>query len=92
MSVHILKCWPGGFGAILDGTKKFEYRRDDRGFLLGDILLLKEWNHSACRDTGRYTGRRVEVRVTHLLRGMHGVPEGFVVMSIEPVVPEAARR
>jgi len=40
---HILKCWPGPFAAVLDGSKRFEYRVDDRGYRVGDILHLREY-------------------------------------------------
>lgn len=100
MSVHRLKCWPESFAAVLDGTKSFEWRRDDRGFDVGDELLLAEFDPGAPIPAytqfdpraqappasglvGRYTGRSVTVCVTHILRApKHGVPEGFVVMSI----------
>ena len=80
--VHDLKCWPAFFQAILDGRKKAEVRRDDRGYLTGDTLLLREWDPVAKRATGRV----YEVRVTHLADlGTIGVAGGFVCMSFIPV-------
>lgn len=32
MAEHTLKCWPNSYDAIADGRKRFEWRRDDRGF------------------------------------------------------------
>lgn len=79
---HELKCWPPYFAAILSGEKRFEVRRDDRGFRAGDTLHLREY----VAADGSYTGRTVDVEVTYLLGGSFtGLERGFVVMSIAPV-------
>src|SRR4051794_31263836 len=80
MTTHELKSWPGQFQAMWTGLKRAEYRRDDRGYCVGDLLELREW------DPGPrwYTGFRLTARVTHLVRGPElDVPEGYVVLSIE---------
>jgi len=41
--VHMLKTWPTGFDAIHSGAKTHEWRRQDRGFRNGDILVLQEF-------------------------------------------------
>jgi hypothetical protein len=83
MRTHRLKTWPGPFQAVLDGRKRFEVRRDDRGFSVGDELLLCEWEPDGIA-TGYYSGKRVMVRVTYLLEGERwGIERGFVVMGIE---------
>ncbi len=43
MRVHALKCWPESFAAILAGTKRYEVRKDDRGYMVGDTLRLREY-------------------------------------------------
>jgi hypothetical protein len=78
---HELKCWPGAFDAIVDGRKRFEWRRDDRGFEVGDELLLKRWDPHKRYYTDPYPS--ILVRVTYILRGAFDVPHGFCVMSIE---------
>jgi hypothetical protein len=45
--LHELKCWPEFFQAILDDRMRFNLRRDDRDFRVGDRLLLKEWDPAA---------------------------------------------
>lgn len=78
MNIHHLKCHPAPFCAIVRGEKHHEWRRDDRGFEVGDILNLQEFAISI------YTGDTCEVKVTHITRGPDfEIPEGFVVMSIE---------
>jgi hypothetical protein len=83
MRTHRLKTWPGPFQAVLDGRKRFEVRKDDRGFDVGDELFLREWEPDGT-FTGYYTDRSVLVRVTYLLEGERwGIERGFVVMGIE---------
>lgn len=41
--VHLLKCWPEGFRAIKSAAKRYEVRKDDRGYMVGDILNLREF-------------------------------------------------
>lgn len=85
MREHELKTWPEPFQAVLDGRKRFEVRKDDRGFAVGDLLRLKEWEPSDHHwPYGRYTGRETLVRVTYLLPGgRFGIPEHHCIMSID---------
>jgi hypothetical protein len=79
MATHELKTWPDSFQAVWDGAKTAEFRRDDRGFEVGDRLLLREY----VLTDDRYTGREVEAVVTHVLRGPgFAVPEGYSLLSI----------
>lgn len=76
--LHELKTWPPFYEAVVEGRKRFEIRRDDRGFRVNDCLWLCEW----IPQTKAYTGRRFPVRVTYLTASF--APEGFVAMSVEP--------
>lgn len=88
--VHELKTWPEPFGAMLDGSKRFELRKDDRGFAVGDVLLLREWDPAIYVVRGQpyydacaYTGRKLRVRVTYILHGgRFGLPNGMCVMGV----------
>lgn len=79
-TIHDLKIWPEHFGALISGFKPFELRFDDRGYRVGDTLLLREW---APGGSG-YTGRSVQRRVTCLLAAADGpwLRPGFVVMGL----------
>ena len=97
-AIHVLKTWPGPFAAILDGNKRFEIRKDDRGFALGDVLHLREWYPHEISNvvTGdsptdvyiaktppHYTGRECWVTVTYLVSGgCWGLPLDLCVMGI----------
>jgi|GEM_PF-3364758 len=60
MTVHELKTLPQYFGPVADGIKTFEIRKDDRGYQVGDLLLLKEYEDDA------FTGNAVLKEVTYL--------------------------
>jgi hypothetical protein len=87
MTEHQLKIWPQFFDAVKNGIKTFEYRKDDRGFTLGDTLRLHEWDPKKPNPSidatgeGGYTGRIVTVAVTYITRGVI-VPDGYCVMAI----------
>lgn len=89
MRVHELKTWSEPFAAVLDGRKRYEIRRDDRGFSVGDELHLREWIpvHSS-NDAGEYTGRSLRVRVMYMTPGgAWGLPAGLCAMGIERLQP-----
>lgn len=97
MPTHTLKTWPPHFTAIWDGIKRAELRRDDRGYAVGDVLRLHEWDPTmyewAINDgsTDRaatafaYSGRTVIARITHIVANGPWLAEGYVMLSIETV-------
>ena len=83
---HFLKTWPEYFDAIVSGEKRFELRKNDRDYRVGDRLELAEFDPEA----GHFTGREHAVDVAYVLHGgAFGLPEGYVVMSIAPAAPQA---
>lgn len=80
--LHTIKTWPEPFQAVMSGRKRFEFRRDDRGFAEGDTVRLVEWDPSA---SDAETGLCIEARIGYVLRGGFGVPDGFVVFSLHDV-------
>lgn len=77
--VHCLKTWPEIFKPMVSGIKTFDYREDDRGFKVGDALVLQEWDPKL-ED---YTGEMITVWIDYLMfGGQFGIPEGYVIMSV----------
>lgn len=82
MTTHTLKIWPNWFDAVRAGTKTFEVRKDDRGFKLGDKIVLEEFRSGV----GEYTGRKLEKMIVYIARGDDaeaiGIKEGYCVLGI----------
>lgn len=79
---HDLKTWPEPFAAVVQGFKGFEVRKDDRGFAVGDMLKLREWDPSPAPWGPRgHTGKWIRCTVTYIARGW-GLPSDMVVMSL----------
>lgn len=60
--VHRVKSWVPFFQAIKRGDKTHDLRKDDRGYNVGDQLVLSEYDQT----TGRYTGDRFIVDITFI--------------------------
>ncbi len=65
MTRHELKIWPEYFDDVSSGVKRYEVRRNDRDFKVGDELHLREYNPSS----DAYTGRTCLAKVIHLTNG-----------------------
>lgn len=79
MKTHELKVWPEYFSAIWHGRKTFEFRDNDRGFAVGDRLILCEWDP----QTQKYTGDKLARSVTYTLEGpAFGLPEGKIILAL----------
>jgi hypothetical protein len=76
---HDLKTVQPFYDQVVAGDKTVEVRRDDRRFLVGDLLWLREYDP----ERG-YSGRFTVREVTHLLFGW-GVEPGYVALSLRPL-------
>lgn len=75
---HRLKIMPEFFQAVKDGRKTFELRKDDRGFSVGDRLILTEWNGS------NFTGREYGCEIEYILKDYDGLCPGYAILGIVP--------
>ena len=87
MKTHDLKTDPEVFDAVLKGDKTFEIRKDDRGFQVGDELILRKTKFTGEQMRAgsplEIEGFPCVVRVKYILRGpCYGLAEGWVIMSI----------
>ena len=71
---HVLKTAPAPWMSVRAGVKTAEFRRDDRGFEVNDLLDLR------CITEG---GESIVKRITHIVRGpSFGVPDGYAMLSL----------
>ncbi|EOS7971934.1 DUF3850 domain-containing protein [Enterococcus hirae] len=71
---HELKILPEYFEAVTSGRKRFEIRKNDRNFQIGDQLILKEWNKEG------FTGRSYQSEIMYITDYMQ--KNGYVVLGI----------
>jgi hypothetical protein len=88
---HILKVDHAYFGALVDGSKTFEVRRNDRAYQRGDRLILCDLgpdgkNHPRCGDSTCFRmAPEVERDVTFVYSGdprFGGIEPGYVVLGL----------
>lgn len=75
--LHVLKTVQPYFDALWSGDKRFELRKNDRGFQVGDSLCLREYDAEA----DRYSRRIMMAKVLYLMTGP-GLEDGYCIMSL----------
>lgn len=75
MKKYIIKILPEYFKEVKSGRKKFEIRKDDRDYEVGDTVQLAEY------DGQRFTGDSIEVQISYVLRDcqQYGLTEGWCI-------------
>jgi len=78
MDFHNVKILPVYFTPMMQGKKKFEIRKNDRDFKVGDALMLME-----CQD-GNFTGRQQLRVITYILKevSLYGLKTGYCILSL----------
>ena len=85
MADHNVKILPEHYSKVSAGIKTFESRKNDRGYLVGDKLILHEWNGTI------YTGRVIECLITDVYQGEFA-KDGYCILSIQLLFPEREPR
>jgi ribosomal protein S17 len=75
--VHELKIWPEYFDPLYLRRKKFDVRKNDRGFKVGDVVVFKEWDPA----TKEYTTRESHRIIQFIEQGIFGLPEDVCVLG-----------
>lgn len=76
---HTLKIQPQYYQAVLNKIKTFEIRKNDRGFAVGDEIVLKEFEPIKAE----YTGRQLRQEICYMTD--YAQQDGYVVLGIRDV-------
>lgn len=77
--IHELKTESQFFESVINGSKTFEVRKNDRDFRVGDYLALNELNDT--RDG--YTGRSVLLEITYILNDERFCKSEYVIIGFK---------
>lgn len=77
--VHELKIERKYFLSVFFNKKRFELRKNDRDYKVGDTLALKEFNN------GVFSGLVIYCKITYILKNVpnYGLNKDYVILSIE---------
>ncbi|WP_434357379.1 DUF3850 domain-containing protein [Parasalinivibrio latis] len=95
---HDLKILPKYYSEVAAGRKLFEIRKNDRGFQVGDTVMLKEYDDTLDQQPtfgsitqGKvpkgYTGKRVKGKITYITD--YEQKPGYVVFGIKLIKGKA---
>lgn len=76
---HEVKLAASWWADVTSGKKRFELRKNDRGYKVGDKLLMQEYKD------GVYTGRSILADITYMLEEYTGLTEGYAILGTELV-------
>lgn len=74
--VHELKLAEMYYEDVKTGKKTFELRKNDRGYRVGDALLMSEFT------AGEPTGRTIYANIEYMLEDYQGLQEGYAILGI----------
>lgn len=74
--VHEIKLASSYYDDVTSGRKRFELRKNDRGYRVGDRLRLLEFAN------GKFTGRTIDADITYLLKDYTGLMDGYCILGI----------
>lgn len=75
--VHSIRLAKTYFNDVASGKKSFELRKNNRGYKVGDILEMLEF------EDGKNTGRIIQAEITYILEGYTGLEDGYCILGIK---------
>ena len=84
--IHQLKVKKQFFGKLVEKKKKFEIRKNDRNFSVGDFVGLNEVD-----ENGVETGTWMLQRIVYIMNDEEYCKEGYVVLGLEDYLITSGR-
>lgn len=75
--VHDIKIAAAYYDDVASGRKRFELRKNDRGYKVGDSLKMLEFKD------GKHTGRIIAADIIYMLEEYAGLEEGYCILGID---------
>uniref|UniRef100_UPI00203B6522 ASCH/PUA domain-containing protein n=1 Tax=Otoolea muris TaxID=2941515 RepID=UPI00203B6522 len=75
--VHEIKIAASYYDDVTSGRKRFELRKNDGGYKVGDSLKMLEF------DEGKHTGRIIDADIIYMLEDYAGLEEGYCILGID---------
>ena len=79
---HQLKIWTSFANYVLDGSKTFEIRKNDKGFQKGDTIVFVVMDDGGALHNSFHKLNGKEYEITYVLSGW-GLEEGYVALGIK---------
>lgn len=87
-TVHELKTVQPFFKAVWEGKKTAELRKNDRGFMINDIVILKEYNphfDTVGSPISPFSGCEVWGIITSVIYKHESLTEGYCMFSFKEI-------
>ena len=90
MTTHYLKTWPAYYDSVASGEKTFEIRQNDRGFQVGDVVVLQRTlPEELCTievDENGLPAFQMAFEIGYVFHGgIFGLMAGFCAFSLIPL-------
>lgn len=84
MTTHRLKVFIKYADAIMDGTKTFEIRKNDRGYEVGDKIVFSVVSNEGISvgDAVRHPLNGTAYRIDYILDDFEGLAQKYVALAI----------
>ena len=84
MTTHGLKIHEQYANAVLNGTKTFEVRKNDRGYKVGDKIVFDVVTNEgySVREAARHPLNGATYRIDYILDDFEGLAQKYVALAI----------
>lgn len=79
MKTHELKTHSEYFGDVWNNIKQFEVRLNDRLFMVGDKVVLKEFHPRV----NSYSGCEIIIEITYILKNYPALKKNYIVFGFK---------